>query len=428
MLLLFAAIGTVRHLDVIGEDLASSYVGCRVLAAGESSHLFDRDSELFNVQDEPSWTSRAVAGGFNKLPLLHPYVQTPLWAYALRPVCLHTSFPAFNQLFMAISMLCFAGTIWMVARHWTPRLFHPVWIALICVALYRTEPFRYALFLNQTHIIFIFLTVVALVAARRHPVWAGVLLAVAAAVKITPGFLLIYWLLTRQRRAAISFVVSSVALAGLTLVTTGTALMMDYIHDVAGISKVLLVAFNNQSFAGWALSRGNSLDELLVWHNYPLPAAMRWLSLLLCLGSSVAGGLLDRDKRAERPPCGAIFSMVGATLFTPIAWSHYFVLLIGPVMLMLEAARRSRKVSEKAVWLALVVAAFGLNLFPISAGAVHQDFTSLTVVHSQFYAGLLCLAGMLLMDRTQMWSSDRALSRSDVEERMLERVEAQCVR
>ncbi|HEY0796819.1 MAG TPA: glycosyltransferase family 87 protein [Acidisarcina sp.] len=181
VLMLFTCIGVFRGRHVVGEDLSSSYVGCRVLAAGGGAHLYSHDPEIFRTVEDPVWTSIARQAGFSPLGLLHPYVQTPLWAYVLRPVCAHTNFRRFCQLFLVLIMLATSGVIWLVSRYWTPSLFHPAWTALIYAALMLSEPFKYAVFLTQTHILFVFLTVLALVLAERdREMPAGICLALAA--------------------------------------------------------------------------------------------------------------------------------------------------------------------------------------------------------------------------------------------------------
>lgn len=399
VLLLFSLFAIVRHLDVRGEDLSSSYIGCRILAAGDSGRLYSHDPSLFNVVADPLWAETAIRSGFSPHGQLHPYVQTPLWAFALGPLCTHASFPVFNRIFLVITILCFSATIWLTARYWTPRLFHPGWIALICTGLYISAPFRYALFLTQTHILFIFLTILALIyAPRRHPVFAGILLSVAAAVKITPAFFFLYWLLTRQKKAALSFAVSSLALAALTLLTAGPTLTMAYLQELSSVSNVLLIAFNNQSLAAFWMAHEFPATELFYWHIFPLPAIVKVVSLLLSITCTIVGGLIDRETALSQPPpppYGAVLAMVGATMFTPIAWSHYYIVLLVPIMLMLDMNLQRRSPGL----LALAIGTFVLNLYPLAFDATLQHVETFSVIRSHFFAGLLSLAGLILLSR-----------------------------
>ena len=91
-------------------------------------------------------------------------------------------------------MLCFAGSIWLIAWYWTPSLLNPVGMAVVLAVLWFSVPFQYAMTLMQTHVLFFAMTLGALILAeKRRPGWAGLLLAWAAAVKLTPGVIVVYW-------------------------------------------------------------------------------------------------------------------------------------------------------------------------------------------------------------------------------------------
>lgn len=406
VLLFFTALGIARHLHNFGEDLASSYIGCRLLAAGEGAHLYSHSSVNFSKVADPVWENMARQTGYHPLALLHPYVQTPLWAYSLEPACTRMNFRAFCDGYIVLFMLCMSFTLWLVARYWTPALLHPGWLALIYTGLYRSEPFKYAIFLAQTHILYLFLTVLALILAeRRRPVWAGMLLALAAAVKITPGFLLLYWLLTRQYRAALSFVVTSIVLIAMAFVLLGSGLMHAYLQSLSQNANVLLLAFNNQSFAAWWMGLRAPRSEIEHWYIYRLPASLKLLSMLLTLGSAAVGGWMDR--RAEEdtsangsaiPPYGAVFAMVGATVFASIAWTHYFILLIIPVMFFGQAARQSRMLRQRSWgWIACILLILVLNVYPVSFGSVHFVQKRVTIARSQFYSGVLAMGALAFL-------------------------------
>ncbi|MGI4831406.1 MAG: hypothetical protein ACRYFU_24980, partial [Janthinobacterium lividum] len=181
LLALFVGIGFVRFYEKSGEDLASSYLGCRLIATGHADALYNFDPDNFaGIGPGDVWQKTAKIGGFTGF--IHPYVQTPLWGYGLEPVCMHTSFPVFNRIFLLLIMLSFAGAIWLIARYWTPSLLHPVPLAIVLVCFWFSQPFQYAMFLMQTHALFFVLAIGSLILAQRdRPVLAGFLLACAAA-------------------------------------------------------------------------------------------------------------------------------------------------------------------------------------------------------------------------------------------------------
>jgi hypothetical protein len=405
VLLLFCVASVLRELHTPGSDLAPSYLGCRVMADGAQSHLYSHDPVLFNHVYDPAWTQAAVEGRMGARYNTPPYVQTPLWAWSLQPLCTHMPYNYFKELFLVLMVACLALTIWLAAGHWAPRVFHPGWIALICAGLYFTEAFHSALASVQTHILFVLLALVALMVARRHPLDAGMMLAVAAAAAITPGLLVLYWLVTRQWKAAASFIVASVALAGITLAAVGPSVFLAYLHSLSQNSHVLLVAFHNQSFAAWREGQHFPASELMIWHVLRMPVRMTLVTLFLSLLATVTGGWMDRRAalvRPDAPPYGAIFALVGGMIFATVAWSHYYILLVVPVMMMLNAALAERGTARSKWLIAISLAVLALNLYPVCYRMVlmHPFIVHgypVSLVRGQFYSGVAAMLGLWIM-------------------------------
>lgn len=398
IVLLFTVALAAVYRNSPGTDLTSSYLGCRLFVDGETGHLYAQDPSSYNLVTDPVWEQAAAGRGFAKHAFLPPYVQTPIWGFALQPVCRRLSWPAFNKLFVLGVAICFGGLIWLTVHEWAPGLRHPAWMAAVCVLFLASDTVRYSMQLTQTHIIFMLMALVAVVLARSgRPVWAGILLAVAAAIKITPGLLLIYWLMTRQTKAAISFVVSSLALLAITLLAAGPQVVLAYLHSMSKISSILLVAYNNQSFAAWAAGGSYPAAELRVWHSFVLPPWVRIASLGLLFAAAVAGGYMDRQlaKRSPAaPPYGALFTLIGATLFTPIAWSHYFVILLVPVVLLADEVLRRRSN------LLIALTALLLCLTFYTGAVAHLGIVAShlpVLIRNQFYAALVALASLAVL-------------------------------
>ena len=398
LLALFVVVGAWWYWNADGEDLGSSFVGCRLLAAGRADALFNYDPDNFaGIGPGHIWQDFSKAGGFNGF--IHPYVQTPLWGWGLKPLCTHVQWAWFNHLFVVLVMLCFAATVWLIARYWAPSLFRPLAIAVVLVGLFFAQPFQYAMFLTQTHALFFFLSVASLILAERErPVSAGFLLACAAAVKVTPGFLVIYWLLTRRWKAAVSMVAWSLAITVATVVIVGPHLFGVYLADLHRISRVLLVAENNQSFAAWWMGHFHPEDDVFDVDIFDLPTVLRWLSTALMIAFVAAGGWIDRQRMSLRRevarvqvPIGATMAMVAVTVFAPIAWTHYSVILVAPVMVIVEEARRLRSWGVGA-W---AVAIAALNYRPIATDIIAMDLGRFALLRGQFYAAVLCLGAVI---------------------------------
>ena len=134
VLLLFAAFGTARHLQVPGDDLAPSYCACRLLAADQGYHLFSRDAHNFDVVHDPVWLE---LGRERQLPTaVHPYVQSPLWAFSLRPLCTRMNYPAFRAGFLAVvsAALVATGSLFFAPRFTEPKPTSTRWFS--CRAIF----------------------------------------------------------------------------------------------------------------------------------------------------------------------------------------------------------------------------------------------------------------------------------------------------
>ena len=159
---------------------------------------------------------------------------------------------------------------------------------------------------------------------------------------------------------------------------------------------MLLVSWNNQSLAALWMAPSYPASEIQVWHSLPLPKAVKLISVLLSLACTIAGGYLDRRasaKNAAAPPYGAAIAILGATMFTPLAWTHYYVVLIFPLILMLGAILEKRSL----LLLAIVVLVVGLNFDTQTMGGVLERYRLFPIVRAQFYSGLLCLVGLVLL-------------------------------
>ena len=116
------------------------------------------------------------------------------------------------------------------------------------------------------------------------------------------------------------------------------------------------------------------------------------------VGFVAAGGWIDRQRwslrrelaRAE-VPIGAAMAMVAVTVFAPIAWTHYSVILVAPVMVIVEEARRLRSWPVGAWAIAIAV----LNYRPIATDIIAMDLGRWALLRGQFYAAVLCLGAVI---------------------------------
>lgn len=176
------------------------------------------------------------------------------------------------------------------------------------------------LFQGQLNCLLLFLLTAAWVANRRdYQTAAGVAAGVAAAAKLFPGLLLVYFAATRRWRAAAVTAATGVALNLLALAVFGPAAVETYARDVLPSLDVFRQSWMNVSLTGYWTRLGVSFD---------LPAAAKAVAVGCQL--AVAAVVWRAGRRAADPGArdrafaAAVFGMV---LASPIAWTHYFVFL-----------------------------------------------------------------------------------------------------
>lgn len=389
-------------------DLAPIYVGCKLLATKQNAHLYALDIHQFNVSDSV-WIAEWHRNGYSYAP--PPFVQTPLLPWTLQPACMNESFLWFAHAITVLSLACVAVILWMICSRWAPRLLAPVPMATICAVLASWDPFRYAFHLGQLHVLFFGLALCALILVDKtdglvQPSWtraaiAGLLLALATSVKITPGFLVLYWLARRQWRAISCFALSMLVLLEAARLIAGPTLMHSFWQTLQVMSNTVFVAYNNQSLAAWLVGSQVPREEIQQWHLIPLSMPLRLISTCLVASCCAFGGVMDLRIKRRSPdaaPYGAAFALCAATAFPSLSWSHYAVLLMIPFVLAVEAT--FDPANSIRLRISLVVVLIILELLNVRVWAAvgpHPfqvaGFTP-RIVRPQFYSWLIALATM----------------------------------
>jgi hypothetical protein len=368
-----------------GWDLRGEYVAARLVAGGQGAALYDQARYDAARQPNSAWSNAALAGGIADRVVVS-YIKTPLWAWVTSPLAAVLQFDTFKHVCAALTSVATAAMVFMAARQWAPRLAAPLWQAGLLAGLFPSVPFFAALVLGQSHVLFVFLVVCACLAClRERPASAGALLAAAAAVKITPVWIAVTWLAAGRLRAAASFALCFGLLLALTVAAAGFVVFANFLQTLHRFGGTVLLAGNNVSFASVLLAGALNEDTAYNWQTVQSPAWVTLLSVAALGGFAVLGGLLDRR---PGPRTGGILTLVAATAFSPLAWNHYYIVLVFPVMVMLDAARGA----WRPVWGVAVFAVFALCLPPLAF--IHGAPLRIVALRSEFWAALLCLGAL----------------------------------
>lgn len=249
--------------------------------------------------------------------------------------------------------------------------------AWLCLS---TTPAVQTLLLGQLNFLVLLpLAAVPWLTRRGHERWVGVMIAVAAMLKFTPALLMVYLLLRRRWEAAISAVVTLVALAVFSAAVVGPgtffAMLPQALHVGTGDASLghnqalfapLLVALSGSSVASAAQLASRLLLVLLalafghiLFHGAPYTFSGRH-------NAGTSGEHAEEQRNASECAAYAV-TLCAMLLLSPTAWVHHYVWvlpaaaiatgLVGAAMLdALGAGRAGRYVALLAVVLAACVA------------------------------------------------------------------------
>ena len=245
-----------------------------------------------------------------------------------------------------------------------PAWLRRLWLAVVISAgaSIWLEPITSNFAFGQINVVLMTL-VIADCVPRRTPWPRGLLLGLGIALKLTPAVFLLYFLLRRDNRAALTALAS---FAGATLV--GFALAWNdsweyWTHTVLHTDRIGETALNtDQNFAG-ALARLGLGEH----DRFPLWVA----ACLLVLAATVWA--MRRALRAGEPTvalvCVALFGLV----VSPVSWSHHWVWVLPAVLVTWILAWRRRNVALA------VLSATGVALMrwtPIDLLPKHHETTA----------------------------------------------------
>ena len=220
------------------------------------------------------------------------------------------------------------------------------------------RPLLQQLFHGQWNLLLLALLTGSWAAGRSgRPAWAGTLVGVAAAIKLFPAFLFLYFGLRRQWVALFAGALTLVLLSGFTMMILGAESYRYYVQDVVPRLHKFRTSWFNASLLGfWTKLFDPATREERVEPLYRSAAAARvailasWLGVLAVLTASV--------RRAQtRVQFDHAFGVAttGMLLLSPITWDYAFLLLLVPATLLWVDPPRS-----EAGKLLLILALAGL--------------------------------------------------------------------
>ena len=347
-LAVLAVIGTWQLLTALQtspyqwHDFAQDYIAAEDVLAGRNPFRpqNERVGQLFNMptpSDGPAYS-------------FHPPTTIPFFL-PLAPL----PYPAAFVIWDLVQLLCLWAIVDLTAR----ALGRPLSVPLgagVALGLVAVWPIRESFVEGQLNIPVTAGIVGCWYALRvGRPAWAGVVLALAVALKPLAGLFVLWAIWRRQWRllfaagaTLIAFTVVGVALSGV----QGT---IDYVTLAYPMHAQLWPGYQDNASPQGLYTRLFGPSDWRPRPPYPTPGLSRILTLATW---AIAIGVLSwrlgwRSPDPER--LNREFAALGATmlLVTPIIWPHYYAVLLAPVAVFVAYLVRARA----WVWLGLLVLA-----------------------------------------------------------------------
>jgi alpha-1,2-mannosyltransferase len=302
-----------------------------------------------------------------------------------------------SALLTLMSIAVLALVVVVVLRSLDVRPTYVLVAAVLPVALL-LEPVRVTLYFGQVNILLMALVVLDCLVAK--PRWKrGMLVGLAAAIKLTPAVFVLFFLLRGDRRAAVTAGVSFVCVPAVGFL----------LNPKGSVTYWTATVFNPNRIGKVTQESNQSINGLL--SRVGIERGLLWLMLVCAV--IVLGALAVR--RAVHPVDALALNAFIVLLSSPVSWSHHWVWCVPVLLAAGTTAWRTR------TWPAMALAAGGTVVFLLSPHwwwDPDDGWTPLTLTVGNAY--LWCAVGMLVwrganVPLRKLRSADRELRRTRVD-------------
>lgn len=249
--------------------------------------------------------------------LLAPLAVLPYWAACL----------TLTLLTLGVLALVLATALRALGKRYDWRR-----VAVLLLAAEVLEPVLRTVYAGQIDLLLLALVVLdVLVDTPRWP--RGLLIGLAAAVKLTPAVFVLYFLLRRDGRAALTAAVTFLAATAVGFLLAGADSVRYWTGALWDTGRVGEPTYaGDQSLLGLLARIGVPADARTAW----------WLPLVAVVLLLTALGM-RRALAAGETTVALGLNAVGGLLVSPISWTHHWVWAVVVLLGWAELARRTRR-------------------------------------------------------------------------------------
>ncbi|HWE87982.1 MAG TPA: glycosyltransferase 87 family protein [Pseudonocardiaceae bacterium] len=242
------------------------------------------------------------------------------------------------------------------------------------------EPVWDTVFFGQINLVL--MALVALDCLTPNAKWPrGMLVGVAAAIKLTPAVFILFFLLRKDFRASVTTVISAAVCTGLGFLATFSGSRHYWFGGDPHLNQVSGTGFiGNQSIDGGLGRLG------LPQHTQ----TMLWLTLVAVVGV-VSVLAIRKAHRRDNAPLAMVLTAVFGLVASPTSWGHYWIYVIPAIVVMVAVALQRKHIG----WLLAATAAAIVVAIPPFFYVAHGG-TVLTL-KQQFKANAYTVTALILL-------------------------------
>lgn len=259
---------------------------------------------------------------------------------------------------------------------------------------------------NATHFVLLLLVAGLFCIQAKRDIWLGIILAIAALLKLPLFLFSIYYLMRQKWQVVMGFSATLLAVVGASLILFSFDLHLTWFEKcILPYAGKPMAGFNIQSVDGF-LARLLTENNLINW--VPLEVGWDFKIIRYILLSLLIGGTILVCWRSKPPSTleeeNLEFSIVLclALVISPITWTYYYSFLLLPLSLYLG---NTLAVPKGRLWFNLVLLSTLLISLPVilpwSSSLVLRQLISKLLISHYFFGGVLLL-GVLLAARLQV--------------------------
>lgn len=390
--LMFSGVFIAIYLNTPTPDLSALYLAGYAVAQGLPEALYTLGPEGLGGAPSSAHQGLMAEIGLQPTNQIGAFVAPPLWAWLMAPFTKLLTLTDFQNgvLVLQVGMLSVSvGLAWKVVR--PPQMTLAQFVGLGFAFLALSAPAAQALAQNTPQITVLFLVLLAFERYRAGSfAMAGMILAVAAAFKLSLLFLALIFILERNGRASGAFALTGAALGAMSVALAGWPLHARFLGLLRELDAVIL--FDKSNYAPEVVFY--QLSALLSGTAHsPQPASLPepfWLSTVMAalMLAALAALILMRPRLVPGTavPVLLLGFVLATALFGPVSWAFSFTL---PLLLL---PTLFHIMSRQTAWRWIV----GLGLLQsLPASWLYLKMGDRVFISS--LVGVLCYLGLLVV-------------------------------